>query len=48
MAIILILHASLESAHVRTGNSIANGLKHLGVGEVCVDDGLNYANAVVA
>jgi processive 1,2-diacylglycerol beta-glucosyltransferase len=47
MAKILILHASLGSGHVSAANSIAEALRNLGVDEVRVEDGLDYADSFI-
>ena len=47
MTKILILHASLGSGHVSAAKSIASAFEQLGVDEVRVEDGLDYADAVV-
>jgi processive 1,2-diacylglycerol beta-glucosyltransferase len=47
MTKILILHASLGSGHVSAAKSIASAFEFLGVDEVRVEDGLDYADAVV-
>jgi len=47
MTKILILHASLGSGHVSAANSIAEALRGLGVDEVRVEDGFDYADAFI-
>jgi processive 1,2-diacylglycerol beta-glucosyltransferase len=47
MTKILILHASLGSGHVSAANSIAEALKRLGIDEVRVEDGLDYADSFI-
>jgi processive 1,2-diacylglycerol beta-glucosyltransferase len=47
MTKILILHASLGSGHVSAANSIAEALRNLGVDEVRVEDGLDYADSFI-
>ena len=47
MTKILILHASLGSGHVSAANSIAEALQKLGVQDVRVEDGLDYADSFI-
>lgn len=47
MTKILILHASLSSGHISAARSIAEALNNLGVDDVQIEDGLDYADALV-
>lgn len=47
MTKILILHASLGSGHVSAAKSIAEALTQLGVEQVRVEDGLDYADSFI-